>query len=172
MTGSISLALILACAPPEVAPQTIQAIIQVESRGDPWAIGINVPDQDSRSAHPTSVAAAMRVVKAVLAQGGSVDLGLMQVNNRNLKALGYGIEEMFDPCTNIRAGTLILQEAYGRAVQVLPPGQLALRAALSAYNTGDFGRGFENGYVERYEQLAAKRNFNQPAMPGVKDTLR
>lgn len=161
MTGAISLALILACAPPEVAPQTIQAIIQVESRGDPLAIGINLPEQDSRSAHPTSVATAMRVVKAVLAQGGSVDLGLMQVNNRNLRPLGYGIEQMFDPCTNIRAGALILQEAYGRAVQVLPPGQLALRAALSAYNTGNFDHGFINGYVDRYERLATSQFLSE-----------
>ena len=29
-------------------------------------------------------------------------------------------------------------------------GQPALQAALSAYNTGDFDRGFANGYVARY----------------------
>ena len=29
-------------------------------------------------------------------------------------------------------------------------GQPALQAALSAYNTGDFYRGFANGYVARY----------------------
>lgn len=153
MTGAVSLALILACAPPEVAPQTIQAVIQVESAGDPLAMGINLPGQPSRSFRPADTASAKRVINAVLARGGSVDLGLMQVNNRNLKVLGYRIEEMFDPCTNIRAGALILQEAYGRALQTMPPGQLALRAALNAYNTGDFERGFGNGYVERYERL-------------------
>lgn len=158
MTGAVSLALILACAPPEVAPQTILAVIQVESAGNPLAMGINLPGQLSRSFRPTDTVMAKRVANAVLARGGSVDLGLMQVNNRNLKALGYQIEEMFDPCINIRAGALILQEAYGRALQIMPPGQLALRAALSAYNTGDLERGFGNGYVERYERLMVDRD--------------
>jgi len=151
MIGAISLAVILACAPPEVAPETLQAVIRVESGGDPLAVGINLPGQSARAVHPASRTEALTIVQAVLAQGGSVDLGLMQINNRNLAGLGYSVADMFDLCANIRAGALILQEDYRRALQITPAGQPALRAALSAYNSGDFARGFANGYVARYE---------------------
>jgi len=147
----ISLAVILACAPPEVAPETIQAVIRVESGGDALAVGINLPGQPSRAVHPANLAEAMALAQDTQAQGGSIDLGLMQVNSRNLPRLGMGLPQMFGPCANIRAGAAILQEDYGRALRVAPAGQPALRAALSAYNTGDFARGFGNGYVARYE---------------------
>ena len=39
---------------------------------------------------------------------------------------------------------------YAEAVHSRGEGQPALKAALSAYNTGDFYRGFANGYVARY----------------------
>ena len=74
----------------------------------------------------------------------------MQVNSRNLRALGISILQAFDPCTNISAGATILSADYANASRLRGPGQAALQAALSAYNTGDFYRGFENGYVARY----------------------
>ena len=40
-------------------------------------------------------------------------------------------------------------DAYGTLVTLRDPVP-ALQAALSAYNTGNFSRGFENGYVARY----------------------
>jgi type IV secretion system protein VirB1 len=39
---------------------------------------------------------------------------------------------------------------HAAAVRVHGEGQVALQAALSAYNTGDFNRRFANGYVARY----------------------
>jgi len=53
-------------------------------------------------------------------------------------------------CANLRAGNTILTQAYGRAVGRYGEGQEALKAALSAYNTGKFATGFTNGYVARY----------------------
>ena len=44
----------------------------------------------------------------------------------------------------------ILTADYAEAARRQGEGQPALRAALSAYNTGDFSRGFRNGYVARY----------------------
>jgi type IV secretion system protein VirB1 len=75
---------------------------------------------------------------------------LMQVNSRNLAALGTSIAHVLDPCTNIRSGAAILTADYAQAVRSHGEGQVALRAALSAYNTGDFTRGFGNGYVTKY----------------------
>jgi type IV secretion system protein VirB1 len=80
-------------------------------------------------------------------------MGYMQVNSANLKSLGYTVTDMFHECTNLKAGSYILKTAYTDAAKLHGPGQKALRAALSRYNTGSFYRGFDNGYVARYINL-------------------
>jgi type IV secretion system protein VirB1 len=138
---------LLACAP-NVAPITLQAIVQVESGGNPLALNVN----GVRVQPPTATDAkgAAEVAERYVALGYSVDLGLMQVNSRNLAALGTTVERVLDPCTNIHAAATILTADYVHAAQTRGDGQPALQAALSAYNTGDFYRGFANGYVARY----------------------
>ena len=140
-------AALLACAV-NVAPVTLEAVIQVESGGNPLAVNVNrlVGPQP----HPVTPAEAAAVARRYIAAGYSVDLGLMQVNSRNLAALGYSIDEVLDPCTSIKAGAAILTANYADAVRSRGEGQAALQAALSAYNTGSFSRGFANGYVARY----------------------
>lgn len=143
----IAIDMIETCAP-NVAPAMVQQIIHVESRGDPLAININGPYKLPRK--PRDASDAVALVKPIIARGVSVDLGLMQVNSRNLESLGYSVEEMFEPCTNIAAGAMVLTKFYRGAKSQHGAGQVALRAALSAYNTGSYTRGFNNGYVARY----------------------
>jgi type IV secretion system protein VirB1 len=140
-------AALLACAA-NVAPVTLEAVVRVESGGNPFALHVNglVGPQPQ----PTTVADAVRLAKRYIRRGYSVDLGLMQVNSRNLAALGYSIAQVLDPCTNIRGGAVILTADYAEAVRSRGEGQEALQAALSAYNTGNFFRGFANGYVAKY----------------------
>src|SRR5207248_11597088 len=135
---------LLACAP-NVAPVTLEAIIQVESGGNPLAL--NVDGLHVQLAAPRDANEAAEIASRYIAAGYSVDLGLMQVNSRNLPALGYSIEQVLEPCTNIRGGSIILTADYAEAARTHGEGQPALQAALSAYNTGSFHRGFANGYV-------------------------
>jgi type IV secretion system protein VirB1 len=140
-------AALLACAP-NIAPVTLEAVIRVESGGNPLAINVNgLPVQPAPVA---TAAAAARTAESYIQLGYSVDLGLMQVNSRNLVALGTTVERVLDPCTNVRDGTAILTADYAEAASSRGDGQPALRAALSAYNTGSFYRGFANGYVARF----------------------
>jgi type IV secretion system protein VirB1 len=138
---------LLACAP-AVAPVTLEAVIRVESDGNPLAIHVNGLRVQPASA--TSAAAVARIAEDYILRGYSVDLGLMQVNSRNLMALGTTVERVLDPCTNVRDGAAILAADYAEATRTRGNGQAALQAALSAYNTGSFYRGFANGYVARY----------------------
>lgn len=133
------------CAP-TVSGLTIQKIIQVESAGNPIAINVN---GIRLRANPKTASEAAAVARKYIAQGQTVDLGLMQINSSNLTRLGFKIEEMFEPCKNLKAGGAILTESYHLARKKHAP-QMALRVALSAYNTGSFTRGFVNGYVAQY----------------------
>jgi type IV secretion system protein VirB1 len=166
LLAAASTAMIQACAP-NVAPPTIERIIHNESGGNALAVNINKP-RDGRPRPtlprtPRDAADAVSLVTPLIEAGYSIDLGLMQVNSKNLPALGFSVAEMFQPCTNITAGALVLSNFYSGAVKRHGPGQRALLAALSAYNTGDFLAGFKNGYVARYtgQRIAA------PAVPAV-----
>lgn len=149
----IGLDLLLMCAP-QVAPETVQHIIHVESRGNPLAININARKGHPKPSYraPSTAAEAVAIVTPLIQAGYSVDMGLMQVNSHNLPKLGFSIAEMFEPCTNISAGAQILTTFYRSAAGQFGGGQQALLASLSAYNTGNFRNGFSNGYVNRYIQ--------------------
>jgi type IV secretion system protein VirB1 len=148
------------CAP-NVAPETIAAIIRVESGGNAFALGVNGPV--NRLARPQNAPEAIRQARYYMSLGYSVDLGLMQINSNNLAGLGYSVEEILDPCNNLRAGSRILSRGYAGAVKRYGQGQDALKAALSAYNTGNYERGFQNGYVAKYYAPGIRVMVTTPA---------
>ena len=139
-------AALLACAA-SVAPDTLTAIVQVESGGNPLAINVNNLSGPQPKANTPSEAVEM--ARRFIAAGFSVDLGMSQINSRNLRSLHYTVEDAFDPCKNLAGGAAILTSFYDAAVTRYGGGQRALLAAISAYNTGSFWAGFENGYVNR-----------------------
>ncbi|AHJ63197.1 Attachment mediating protein VirB1 [Granulibacter bethesdensis] len=150
-------ALIQTCAP-TVAPSTVQSIIQVESKGNPLAINVN---GTKLARQPRDIVDATALATAYIKAGYSVDLGLMQVNSKNLSKLGYTISDMFIPCKNLSAGAQILTKFYTSGREQMIDPQIALRAALSAYNTGNFISGFRNGYVARYFAGSLLTKFGQ-----------
>lgn len=140
-------ALIAQCAY-NTHPDTVRAIIQVESAGNPYAIGVNFGGSNNK--RPTNASEAGQIARKLIAKGKNIDMGLMQINSSSMRRFGLSPEAMFDPCTNIRVGTKILSINYSQAVEIYGPGENALRAALSAYNTGNMVKGFRNGYVAKY----------------------
>lgn len=138
------LALASQCAP-SVAPETVLAIIQTESSGEPFALSVNGGRQPARQ---SNAADAVATARRFVAAGYSVDLGLGQINSRNMRWLGLTWETVFDPCTNVAALAHVLTTNYN-AVKAGRDPQSALRVALSMYNTGSQTRGFRNGYVAK-----------------------
>ncbi|WP_436017612.1 lytic transglycosylase domain-containing protein [Phenylobacterium sp. LjRoot219] len=138
------------CAP-AVAPETLLSVAKVESRFDPLAIGVN--GRSPRSIRPSSKSDTVRQAADLIASGASVDLGLAQINSRNLEWLGLTLEDAFDPCRNLEAASKVLVANYKTAAADQPP-QAALRRALSMYNTGSKTRGFHNGYVGKVAKAA------------------
>jgi type IV secretion system protein VirB1 len=154
------LALAARCAP-AVAPTTLLALAQVESRLDPLAIGVNGGAGPVRP--PQSRPEAIAAARARLADGANLDLGLAQINSANLARLGLSLEHAFDPCRNLAAAATLLREGYRLARADAPDDQSALRTGLSLYNTGHRTRGFRNGYVARVEASAARPIAGPPA---------
>ena len=146
MTYTVAAILALAsqCAP-NVAPQTVAAIVRTESAGNPLALNVNGARQPARQRSAADAAAtARRYIEA----GYSVDLGLGQINSRNMRKLGLTWETVFDPCANVAALGQILTQNYQSVSNGRHP-QTALRLAISLYNTGSISRGFRNGYVAK-----------------------
>jgi type IV secretion system protein VirB1 len=145
------LALALACAP-WVAPETLSAIVKTESGFQPLAIGIN---GGARLVHqPRNTPEAVVTARWLIDHGYNIDLGLGQINVANLSRLGMTVEDAFDPCRNLAGAASILHSNYIQAKRRHAGEQQALHAALSAYNTGSFERGFANGYVQRVRRNA------------------
>ncbi len=139
------------CAP-TIAAETVAAVVSHESRTNPFAIGINGGTRISRQ--PLNEVEAVETARRLLAMGLSIDLGLAQINSTNLSRLGLTLQQAFDACTNLRAAETVLRGCYGPAARRFGHGQVALQAALSCYNTGDYARGLSNGYVSNVYRLA------------------
>ena len=126
-------ALVLACAP-AIAPDTMLAVIGVESSGNPYAIGV----VDGRlERQPETLAEAVSTMRALEAAGWNYSVGLAQVNRQHFERFGFDDAGAFDACANVAAGAEILAECYGRA-RAGRDEQPALRAALSCYYSGTF----------------------------------
>ena len=156
------IALAQQCAP-TVAPQTLAAIVKQESGFRPLAIGINGGARLERQ--PANVGEAVATAKWLIEKGYNIDLGLGQINVKNVAKMGLSIEDTFDPCKNLAASAQILTENFQGAKRSTQNDQVALRAALSMYNTGSYTRGFENGYVQNVLAKAGDKAPNYEPIP-------
>ena len=145
------LELLMMCAP-GVDPVTMAAVVMQESGGRPWVIHNNTT---RKSATFESKAAAVAAAVAAVGRGESVDMGLVQINSKNLPALGLSVAQVFDPCTNIAAGASILTAGYVRTG--------SLPSALSIYNTG---RSDSKVGVTYTQKVFAHAGVKVPRIPG------
>lgn len=140
------------CAP-QVAHETMAAIVRTESAFQPLAIGVNGGARLARQ--PQDRAEAVATARWLIDNGYNIDLGLGQVNSSNLAKTGLTVEDAFEPCKNLAATASILRWNFQAASGKVTGEQAALHAALSAYNTGSFTKGFSNGYVQKVVNNAA-----------------
>lgn len=152
LDATVLAALLQACAS-NVAPVTMQAIIAVESEGNPYRIGVNSGARLTRQ--PDNLADAVATAEGLARRGASFDAGLMQINSANFAKFGLDARSVFNPCTNLRVGAAILTDNYSRAREDGHP--RPLQAAVSEYNTGSRSRGLANGYVGKVYAAAGTR---------------
>jgi type IV secretion system protein VirB1 len=156
--------LVLSCAP-LVAQDTARALIQVESGGNPFAIGVV---GGALVRQPANLPEAVATVAALEAAGWNYSVGLAQINKRNFQRFGLNPQTAFEPCANLRAMQGILGECFSRASRRAST-QAALRDAFSCYYSGNFQTGHQHGYVSKV--LAAWSTRAKPDGGASKSTV-
>jgi soluble lytic murein transglycosylase-like protein len=147
--------LVLACAVDGVEPSIVEAIVLLES--DQQVLAIH--DNTSGESHfPTDRMSAVQTANALLEQGHSLDLGLMQLNSRWREVYGASVEDCLTPCRNIGIGSDILGRYRLQCAQENPRLD-PLRCALSRYHSGA-----EKGALEYADRVlsAALSRANEP----------
>lgn len=148
LSAAVFVQLAASCAP-SVHVDTLASVARTESKLNTLAIGDNTTH---RSYAPATEQEAVATALALLNQGHSIDLGLMQINSANLRGLGLSVADTFDACKSMAGGARVLVAGYRPSVG--EDTQPALLRALSRYNTGNDQRGFANGYVQRVQYAA------------------
>lgn len=145
------------CAP-QVQPATILSVVSVESNFNPFAIGV-VGGYLQRQ--PQSEAEAIVTAQTLAASDWNYSVGLAQINQSNFARFGLTNENAFDPCTNLRVGSLILAECFVNHADSATDPQTALRDAFSCYYSGNYERGHKvekssTSYVQRILKAFSK----------------
>lgn len=164
------------CAP-QVAVDTLRAIVKTESAFNPFAIGIvpkpelkEVNDELISRRHDT-LESSVALAEDLRAHGYTFAVGLAQINTVHLPGLGLSLKQAFDPCTNLKAAASILTSCYQRALKVSKDKPRALKDSFSCYYSGGFSVGYRHGYVDKVLRNAGIAIPEQPSVPSIQETL-
>ncbi len=132
------------CAP-QIATETLAAIVSVESGFQPFAIRINT--DRPLAAQPKTRAEAIEAATILISEGHDIDLGLGGINSGNLGRLGLSVSDTFDFCLNIKASASLLEGYYQIALQGGATTAQAEAVMLRSYfGNGDASVGEMVGY--------------------------
>ena len=116
---------------------------------------------------PKNESQAIAWVKYLEKNNYNFDVGISQVNIKNIHNYGYTASDMLDPCLNLKIASEIFAKSHDLALSSSNNAN-ALQQAISAYNTGNFSSGFKNGYVAKVtKNLDTKLVLNDDIPPIV-----
>ena len=154
------------CAP-NVSLDTLKALIKTESSFNPYAIAV----VKGSVKQPSTLSEALLTVNKLNKAGKNYSVGLGQINVSNFKRLGKTAEELFDPCENLKATQIILQECYVRSSKQHQSEGKNLADALSCYYSGNFSRGYKDNYVQTVARNAEVSSNKIPSIHLVNKEL-
>ncbi len=154
------------------------AMIQVESKNNPLAVNV---DNDAK--HFKTESDAIAYTQAKIAQGKTVNIGLMQIANQWLPEMGAHAADLFRPCKNMVVATQIMNklQLQCQTLARTNPNLNVQTCMLSMYKTGNTQNGL--AYANNIIAYAAKHPFGplaekarDPGMlaaakPKIKDTF-
>lgn len=127
------------CAP-KVPKDVLKKILRHESGGQALAVGLN-SDLLQLKKQPKNQQQAERLIRILDAAGLSYDVGVGQVNSRNLSRWGVDPVAALDVCHNLELAQRVYVDCASRYNSV--------SEILSCYNTNDPLKGVKNGYVSK-----------------------
>lgn len=142
------------CAP-LIHPETMRALVSVESSFNPFAIGV-VGGHLSRQ--PETLEEAISTTEILERKGYGYSVGLAQIYKDNLRRVGLDQASAFNPCNNLHAGETILKDCYDGAKKQGFDTEKAMQAALSCYYSGNYTTGLTAGYVEKVVRAATGKS--------------
>ena len=164
--------LLLSCAA-TVHPDTIRDVAWVESRMNPYAIGV----VDGNGIMPKTKQEALARVRELEAANKGYSVGLMQIYKGNFEKYGVTAEKLFEPCTNLAVFEKVITDCYLRG-KTLP-------RALSCYYSGNFETGTKKeeafsdtsyvqriGYDEANKYLVPSTKADKERKSPNKETIR
>lgn len=156
--------LLYRCAP-NVALDTMSAIIAVESSGNPNAIAVVSGARQPKQ--PKNSTEALKIINYLNSANANFSVGLAQINKTNFTKFGVSAENLLDPCLNLKIAEKILQDCYVRTGDI--------DKTLSCYYSGNPYRGlkkdFRNtSYVERI--YAKSSSVKVPSLKKQKSSHR
>ncbi len=135
------------CAP-QIATETIAAVVSIESVFQPFAIRINT--DRPLAEQPKTRAEAIETATILISEGHDIDLGLGGINSGNLGRLGMSVSDTFDFCLNIKASAALLEGYYQIALQGgATTAQAEVVMLRSYFGNGDASVGEMVGYDSR-----------------------
>ena len=135
------------CAP-QIATETLAAVVSVESGFQPFAIRIN--SDHPLADQPQTRNEAIELATTLMAEGHDIDLGLGGINSGNLGRLGMSVSDTFDFCLNIKASAALLEGYYQIALQGGATTAQAEAVMLRSYfGNGDASVGEMVGYDKK-----------------------
>jgi hypothetical protein len=139
------------CAP-KVPIDVLKKIVGHESSGNPLALGLNSNLLQLKS-QPKNKQEAEELIRVLDAAGLSYDVGVGQVNNKNLSRWGVDPKTALDVCQNLEYAQKVYVDCadrYGSVTEI-----------LSCYNTNDPFKGVKNGYVSKVLGGGHARNIKK-----------
>lgn len=97
------------CAKYDVPKTLALAIARQESGCHPYIL--NIAGKDVR---PRTKDEAVRIARAAMRTGRSVDIGIMQINSYWLRKYGWKVEQVLEPRNNVKVGVWILAQEIRR----------------------------------------------------------
>lgn len=135
------------CAP-QIATETLAAVVSVESEFQPFAIRIN--SDHPLADQPKTRSEAIEAATILIAEGLDIDLGLGGINSGNLSRLSLSVSDTFDFCLNLTATAALLDGYYRIALQAGATTAQAETVMLRSYfGNGDASVGEMVGYDKR-----------------------
>lgn len=148
--NQLALLALLAQCSPDIPPQNLVAIVNVESGFNQYAVAVVQQNGDAdyiSYSQPSTLEEANKLIDILDSKNKNYSVGLMQINKLNFNQYSIDKSNMFDACKNIKVGGDIYKKCYLLAKNS-PENenkteQELLRMANSCYYSGNLTRGFK-----------------------------